>query len=86
MLRRTKSTVLNGKPLLKLPDRIVNLVECQFDPDERAFYNNVQTLVDNNLEKMQQSGDMSKQYTSMLVLLLRLRQGGLSTCYIEQSY
>ena len=86
MLRRTKNTVLNGKPLLKLPDRIVNLVECQFDPDERAFYNNVQTLVDNNLEKMQQSGDMSKQYTSMLVLLLRLRQGGLSTCYIEQSY
>ena len=83
MLRRTKNTMLNGKPLLSLPDRIVNLVECEFDPEERAFYNNVQSLVDNNLEKMQQSGDMKKQYTGMLVLLLRLRQGGSNTSLIE---
>ena len=75
MLRRTKNTVLNGKPLLDLPDRIVNNVECEFDAEERAFYSSVQSLVDKNLENLQKSGDMARQYTSMLVLLLRLRQG-----------
>ncbi len=75
MLRRTKATILNGKPLLNLPDRIVNSVQCQFDPEERAFYNNIQALVETSLEKLRRQGDVSKSYTSVLVLLLRLRQG-----------
>ena len=37
MLRRTKNTILNGKPLLDLPDRIVNSVQCEFDEEERQF-------------------------------------------------
>lgn len=75
MLRRTKNTILNGKPLLDLPDRIVNSVECEFNPEERAFYDNVQKLVDTNLEKLQRAGNIQKNYTGVLVLLLRLRQG-----------
>ena len=75
MLRRTKATILNGKPLLELPDRIVNNVDCVFDPEEQYFYDNVQTLVSAQLEKLQRAGDMARNYTSVLVLLLRLRQG-----------
>lgn len=75
MLRRTKKTILNGKPLLDLPDRIVNTVHCPFDPEEREFYNTVQARVDTSLEGLQKAGEMNKNYTSMLVLLLRLRQG-----------
>lgn len=78
MLRRTKNTVLNGKPLLDLPDRIVNNVHCKFDSEEQHFYENVQTLVQDRLETLQRQGDMAKNYTSMLVLLLRLRQGEMS--------
>lgn len=81
MLRRTKNTILNGKPLLDLPGRIVNTVQCDFDAEEREFYNNVQAMVDTNLQKLQQEGTMTKNYTSMLVLLLRLRQGTLFLRY-----
>ena len=62
-------------PLLELPDRIVNKVECKFDPEEQHFYDNIQTLVQERLEKLQRNGDIAKSYTSVLVLLLRLRQG-----------
>ncbi|KAJ3534788.1 hypothetical protein NM688_g7079 [Phlebia brevispora] len=87
MLRRTKNTVLNGKPLLDLPDRIVNNVHCEFDPEEREFYNNVQAMVDTSLDKLQSSGEaMSKNYTSMLVLLLRLRQACNHPSLVSKDY
>ena len=74
MLRRTKTTLINGKPILDLPARIVTIVECEFDSAERAFYNSVEQKVQSSLEQLQQ-GDINKAYTSVLVLLLRLRQG-----------
>ncbi|CAL1709544.1 unnamed protein product [Somion occarium] len=74
MLRRTKTTLLNGKPLLDLPDRIVNVVHCEFDKEERAFYNGVQERVQDRVDKLEAAGQLQKAYTSMLVLLLRLRQ------------
>lgn len=78
MLRRTKTDTLNGKPLLDLPERLVENIHCEFDAEERAFYNGVEQRVQTSLEKMQKQGDMAKNYTSVLVLLLRLRQG---ECY-----
>ncbi|KAH9847016.1 SNF2 family N-terminal domain-containing protein [Lenzites betulinus] len=73
MLRRTKTTLVNGKPILQLPDRLVQIVDCEFDEDERAFYLTVQEKVQNRLEDLKQ-GDINKAYTSVLVLLLRMRQ------------
>lgn len=75
MLRRTKTTLVNGKPILELPDRLVEIVDCPFDLGERAFYDKVNELVQNRLETLQQQGGVAKNYTSMLMLLLRLRQG-----------
>ena len=83
MLRRTKNTILNGQPLLDLPARTVTIVECQFSTEEREFYNGVQVLVDKGLEKLQTSdANNFSAYTSMLVLLLRLRQGKLSDLWL----
>lgn len=74
MLRRTKTTQINGKPIIDLPERIIKVVECVFDATQLAFYNSIQEIVQNSLEKLQQ-GNINKSYTSVLVLLLRLRQG-----------
>lgn len=75
MLRRTKTTTLNGKPLLELPDRIIEEVHCEFDPQEKAFYETVEQRMQESMMKLQQAGEINKAYTSMLVLLLRMRQG-----------
>lgn len=75
MLRRTKTTLVNGKPILQLPDRLVETVDCPFDVSERAFYDRVNELVQNRLESLERQGGAAKNYTSMLILLLRLRQG-----------
>ncbi|EJD05330.1 uncharacterized protein FOMMEDRAFT_138838 [Fomitiporia mediterranea MF3/22] len=74
MLRRRKDSVLNGKQLLELPDRIVKIIPCAFDADEREFYESIASKVELTLNKYQQAGDIARNYTSVLVLLLRLRQ------------
>ncbi|KAJ9122037.1 hypothetical protein QFC24_004264 [Naganishia onofrii] len=38
MLRRTKDATIDGKPILNLPARKVEIVQCFFDPAERDFY------------------------------------------------
>ncbi|KAI9068646.1 hypothetical protein FKP32DRAFT_1561262 [Trametes sanguinea] len=85
MLRRTKTTIVNGKPILELPDRIVNVVDCEFDAEERTFYHSVEEKVQTSLEQLQQ-GDINKAYTSVLVLLLRLRQACNHPCLISKDY
>lgn len=38
MLRRLKTAEIDGKRILNLPERNVQVVTCEFDHDERAFY------------------------------------------------
>ncbi|KAI0364994.1 hypothetical protein BV20DRAFT_955118 [Pilatotrama ljubarskyi] len=85
MLRRTKTTLINGKPILQLPDRIVQVVDCEFDDDERAFYLSVEQKVQSSLEKLQQ-GDINKAYTHVLTLLLRMRQACNHPGLISEDY
>ena len=85
MLRRTKTTIVNGKPILDLPARLVNVVECSFNQVEREFYNSVEQKVQSSLEQLQQ-GDINKAYTSVLVLLLRLRQACNHPALISKDY
>ncbi|KAL6306911.1 SNF2 family N-terminal domain-containing protein [Sparassis latifolia] len=85
MLRRTKDTLVNGKPLLQLPARHVETIDCEFDEDERAFYNSVNERVQASLAEMQRSG-VTKNYTSMLVLLLRMRQACNHPSLVSEDY
>ncbi|TDL20620.1 hypothetical protein BD410DRAFT_725354 [Rickenella mellea] len=74
MLRRKKDTLLNGKPLIELPPRIVNVQPCEFDEDEREFYDALEKKIALTINKFMKGGAQMPNYTSMLVLLLRLRQ------------
>ncbi|PWN26650.1 hypothetical protein BDZ90DRAFT_241850 [Jaminaea rosea] len=68
LLRRTKDTKLDGKPLLTLPDRVVEVVSEPFDNEaERAFYKSWEDQARRNL-------DREKNHIGKLLLLLRMRQ------------
>jgi SNF2 family DNA or RNA helicase len=73
MLRRRKDQIINGKPILSLPARQVEIVHCDFNASERKFYDAVQSRVEDSLDRMM--GQEKRSYTTILLLLLRLRQG-----------
>lgn len=75
MLRRTKDAQYDGKPLLQLPGRTVDVVTTEFaSDDEREFYRDIENRMKKVLDK---NGKMDAM--GMLVMLLRLRQG-MSPC------
>jgi SNF2 family DNA or RNA helicase len=75
MLRRLKTDLVNGKPIIELPEREVKVVKCDFDEDERAFYKALEDKIEIAVSKFQRSGTVQQNYTAILTLLLRLRQG-----------
>ena len=56
----------------KIVKRTVEKIEADFTPEERAFYQRLETRTDKSLEQMMAGNKVS--YASALVLLLRLRQ------------
>ncbi|KAG6890238.1 hypothetical protein C0992_002766 [Termitomyces sp. T32_za158] len=52
MLRRRKDQTLNGKALLELPKRIVQVVSCEFDASEQAFYAGLENKMESVIEKL----------------------------------
>lgn len=74
MLRRMKTSKLDGKPLLDLPPKTEEVAHVVFDEDERAFYTNLETGARNTFNKYLRAGTVGKNYSNVLVLLLRLRQ------------
>jgi len=79
MLRRTKATEMDGKRLIELPDRNIQQVTCEFDDGERAFYRSLEDKTAKIFEDMEKTGAVMKNYTSVLVMLLRLRQSASSS-------
>lgn len=75
MLRRRKDHMLNGKVIIELPARTVQVVECVFDAEERSFYQSLEQKMSNEVEKLMNAGQAQKNYTNILTMLLRLRQG-----------
>ena len=86
MLRRKKDSVINGKALITLPPRQVEIISCTFDADEREFYESISAKVEATLETYRRAGDMAKNYTSVLILLLRLRQACNHPALISKDY
>jgi hypothetical protein len=75
ILRRTKDHILNGKPIITLPARNLPVVQRKFDPDEHAFYKTLLEWKTTELDKLVHGA--SKNYTHVLLMLLRPRQGEL---------
>ncbi|EJT70417.1 hypothetical protein GGTG_11441 [Gaeumannomyces tritici R3-111a-1] len=74
MLRREKTSQINGKPILDLPPKIEEVVHVCFSADETAFYRDLETSSQNQVNKYMRAGTLRKNYSNVLVLLLRLRQ------------
>ncbi|SPO31773.1 related to ULS1  len=79
MLRRTKEAKTDeGKPILNLPKRNLELLELEFDsPQEKQFYLGLQERIKKAFEEEEQQQRATGKKTNMmasLVLLLRLRQ------------
>ncbi len=79
MLRRHKTDVINGKPIIELPERHISIVPCDFDEDERQFYFALENKIDEAMQKFVKNNEVMKNYTNVMVLLLRLRQGESTT-------
>ena len=74
MLRRKKNSKLDGKPILRLPEKTENVVHAELSHDELDFYKQLEEKSRVVFNKYLREGSVSKNYTAILVLLLRLRQ------------
>jgi SNF2 family DNA or RNA helicase len=74
MLRRTKKSTLDGKPLVNLPERIVEDDEIELTEEDSEYYNNLESKAQGVINNMMQNGTLGKKYIHALVMLLRLRQ------------
>ncbi|KAL6059239.1 SWI/SNF-related matrix-associated actin-dependent regulator of chromatin subfamily A member 3-like 1 [Balamuthia mandrillaris] len=73
-LRRRKNTIINGKPIVKLPPKHVSVRIDVLSQDESEFYKALETRTQLQFNKFLQRGTVMKNYGCILLLLLRLRQ------------
>lgn len=73
MKKGTDGKEKHTNPGFKIVKRTVEKVECDFNPQERAFYQRLEMRTDKSLERMMMGGSQMS-YASALVLLMRLRQ------------
>ncbi|GAA5992067.1 hypothetical protein JCM10908_000725 [Rhodotorula pacifica] len=74
MLRRKKDSKLDGKELISLPPKTITMHELEFSPEEREIYEMVETRAQQKFNKFLKAGTVMRNYSHVLVLLLRLRQ------------
>lgn len=74
MLRREKNSMLDGKLILTLPPKTEQVIYAELSPDERDFYRQLEVKAQVQFNKYLREGSVGKNYSHILVLLLRLRQ------------
>lgn len=74
LLRRTKKSMIDGEPILKLPPRNTESRHAVFSEDESQFYQALQTQTQLQFNKYLRANNIGRNYSNILVLLLRLRQ------------
>ncbi|XP_034592714.1 helicase-like transcription factor CHR28 isoform X3 [Setaria viridis] len=74
MLRRTKATMLDGKPIISLPPKTVSLKTVDFTSEERNFYNTLEVESREQFKEYAAAGTVRQNYVNILLMLLRLRQ------------
>ncbi|KAK0498852.1 SNF2 family DNA-dependent ATPase [Armillaria luteobubalina] len=83
MLRRRKDQIINGKVLIELPPRELNIISCPFTPTEQTFYDELAVKMDSTLQTLM---DKPSNYISVLLLLLRLRQACNHPVLVSKDY
>ena len=74
LLRRTKKSMIDGKPILQLPEKTTVVDRAVFSEDELNIYKGLETKAQIQFNKYVQDGTIGRNYSTALVLLLRLRQ------------
>ncbi len=69
-----KNSMIDGKPILTLPPKMETSEHVVFSPDERQFYQDLESRSQVLFNKFLRAGTVGKNYSNILVLLLRLRQ------------
>ncbi|OTB13127.1 hypothetical protein K445DRAFT_24943 [Daldinia sp. EC12] len=73
-LRRTKTSMLDGKPILRLPALVKEEVMTKFNKDQQEVYKALEEKQQLKVNEFLKAGTTMKKYTYILLLLLRLRQ------------
>ncbi|KAK8953195.1 hypothetical protein KSP40_PGU006890 [Platanthera guangdongensis] len=74
MLRRTKGTLIDGKPIISLPPKSVTLKKVDFSNDELEFYLTLEAESREQFKVYAAAGTVKQNYVNILLMLLRLRQ------------
>ncbi|KAK9115496.1 hypothetical protein Sjap_014443 [Stephania japonica] len=74
MLRRTKGSLIDGKPIINLPPKTVHLIKVDFSMEERAFYSKLEADSRSQFKAYAAAGTLRQNYANILIMLLRLRQ------------
>lgn len=81
MLRRTKDSQVDGKPLVQLPQKHVKLLFVTMDDSERNFYTDLEAGVQRTARRLLASSNV--MHSDFLTLLLRLRQACIHQMLVE---
>ncbi|KAG1772000.1 SNF2 family N-terminal domain-containing protein [Suillus placidus] len=74
MLRRKKDSILDGKRLIELPTKHVEIEKLEFSQEELEIYQMVEARSQAKFNRFLRAGTVLKNYHQVLVMLLRLRQ------------
>jgi SNF2 family DNA or RNA helicase len=74
MIRRMKNSLIDGKPIVQLPEKTETKDVVEFSPDELDYYKELEGKSQVEFNKYLRKGTIGKNYSNILVLLLRLRQ------------
>ncbi|KAI0119693.1 SNF2 family N-terminal domain-containing protein [Daldinia grandis] len=74
LLRRTKKSTIDGKPIILLKEKKEIVDHVIFDPDQQEYYATLEKDARVQFSKYLRAGTVGKHYTKVLTLLLRLRQ------------
>ncbi|KAL5004275.1 hypothetical protein ScPMuIL_017731 [Solemya velum] len=73
-LRRTKTMEIDGKPIIKLPERNVYIEHVKLSEDERSIYQAMLSESKLQVSKYFKLGTLLNNYGHVLAILMRLRQ------------
>ncbi|XP_032356115.1 helicase-like transcription factor isoform X2 [Etheostoma spectabile] len=73
-LRRTKSSEVNGRPLVSLPEKAVCVEQVELSQTEREEYELARNEGKNTISKYVAEGTVLRNYADVLAILMRLRQ------------
>lgn len=86
LLRRTKTSTIDGKPILQLPERDLQIENTELTADELEFYRALEQGALAQMNTYINQGSVSRNFSNILVLLLRLRQACCHPKLIERAH